>query len=81
MAAEFEELDKIRENPELDATPLVEFSDEEGYGKYLDLHEMYQKYSNLKGVEVSQKITYILITQQIFTNKTENRLHYLFDFV
>lgn len=32
---------------------MVEFTDEEGYGKYLDLHECYEKYINLKGVEVS----------------------------
>lgn len=32
---------------------LVEFSDEEGYGKYLDLHECYEKYINLKGIEVN----------------------------
>lgn len=31
---------------------MVEFSDEEGYGKYLDLHECYEKYINLKGIEV-----------------------------
>lgn len=31
----------------------MEFSDEEGYGKYLDLHECYEKYINLKGIEVS----------------------------
>lgn len=30
----------------------VEFTDEEGYGKYLDLHECYEKYINLKGIEV-----------------------------
>lgn len=32
----------------------VEFTDEEGYGKYLDLHECYEKYINLKGIEVNQ---------------------------
>lgn len=32
---------------------FVEFTDEEGYGKYLDLHECYEKYINLKGIEVS----------------------------
>ena len=32
---------------------MVEFSDEEGYGKYLDLHECFIKYTNLKGIEVS----------------------------
>lgn len=33
-------------------TDLVEFTDEEGYGRYLDLHDCYLKYINLKGVEV-----------------------------
>jgi hypothetical protein len=33
-------------------TDLVEFTDEEGYGKYLDLHECYEKFINLKGIEV-----------------------------
>ena len=32
---------------------LVEFTDEEGYGRYLDLHDCYLKYINLKGTEVS----------------------------
>ena len=31
---------------------LVDFTDEEGYGKYLDLHESYIKYTNLKGFDV-----------------------------
>ena len=31
---------------------LVEFTDEEGYGKFLDLHECYVKFINLKGIEV-----------------------------
>ena len=31
---------------------MVEFSDEEGYGKYLDLHECFDKYLQLKGIEV-----------------------------
>ena len=31
---------------------MVDFTDEEGYGRYLDLHEAYEKYINLKGVEV-----------------------------
>ncbi len=33
-------------------TDLVEFTDEEGYGRYLDLHDCYLKYTNLKAVEV-----------------------------
>jgi splicing factor 3A subunit 3 len=35
------------------APDMVEFTDEEGYGKYLDLHELYIMYINLKGVEVN----------------------------
>ena len=31
---------------------MVTFTDEEGYGKYLDLHECHEKYNNLKGLEV-----------------------------
>lgn len=31
---------------------FVNFTDEEGFGKYLDLNELYQKFVNLKGVEV-----------------------------
>lgn len=34
------------------ASDLVEFTDEEGYGRYLDLHDCYLKYINLKASEV-----------------------------
>jgi len=33
-------------------TDLVDFSDEEGYGKYLDLHHCYDCFINLKQMEV-----------------------------
>ena len=39
-------------------TDLVDFTDEEGYGKYLDLHECYVKYINLKGIQVSYPLFY-----------------------
>ena len=32
---------------------MTDFTDEEGYGRYLDMHECYEKYINLKGVDVS----------------------------
>jgi len=35
---------------------LVEFNDEEGYGKYLDLHQCFEQYINLKGIEVVPSI-------------------------
>ena len=31
---------------------LINFTDEEGYGKFLDLNECYIKYVNIKGIEV-----------------------------
>ena len=37
---------------------LVNFTDEEGYGKYLDLNEVYQKYINIKGVDVNNQEFY-----------------------
>ena len=33
-------------------TDIVDFTDEEGYGKYLDLHQCYDCYINLKLLEV-----------------------------
>ena len=36
----------------IDSSDLVHFTDEEGYGKYLDLHEIYDMYVNLKQMEV-----------------------------
>lgn len=45
-----------------DFSDFVEFTDEEGYGKYLDLHECYEKYINLKGIEV----IYITNVQYLF---------------
>ena len=33
MSVEFDELKKLRENPNNEETNMVEFSDEEGYGK------------------------------------------------
>ena len=38
------------------ASDLVEFTDEEGYGRYLDLHDCYLKYINLKASEVRPRI-------------------------
>ncbi|XP_005098228.1 splicing factor 3A subunit 3 [Aplysia californica] len=56
MSLEFDELAKQREAPTEESQNMVDFTDEEGYGKYLDLHKCYEQYLNLKGVE---KIDYI----------------------
>ena len=45
---------------------FVEFTDEEGYGKYLDLHEVYDKFLNLRGVEVSLNLQKWHIRNTVF---------------
>lgn len=65
LSVEFEELSKSYGNPE-DMTMLVDFTDEEGYGKYLDLNECYEKYINLKGIEKVDYITYLMTFDHVF---------------
>lgn len=47
---------------------LVEFTDEEGYGRYLDLHDCYLKYINLKSSEVrnSHSVAWVAISWLLF---------------
>ena len=45
---------------------FVEFTDVEGYGKYLDLHEVYDKFLNLRGVEVSLNVLKWQIRNTVF---------------
>lgn len=66
MSVEFDELKKIRESPGDEANNMVEFSDEEGYGKFLDLHECYTLYINLKGVDRTDYISYITSFDQLY---------------
>ncbi|XP_034253187.1 splicing factor 3A subunit 3 [Thrips palmi] len=66
MSVEFEEIGKLRENPAEDTNNMTEFTDEEGYGKYLDLHECYEKYINLKGIEKVDYITYLTTFDQLY---------------
>ncbi|XP_006808654.1 splicing factor 3A subunit 3-like [Neolamprologus brichardi] len=66
MSAEFEELMKARDNPSEEAQNMVDFTDEEGYGRYLDLHDCYLKYINLKGAEKLEYITYLSSFDQLF---------------
>ncbi|XP_067675220.1 splicing factor 3A subunit 3-like [Haliotis asinina] len=66
MSVEFEELAKQRENPTEETQNAVEFTDEEGYGRYLDLHQCYERYLNLKGIEKIDYITYLTIFDRLF---------------
>ena len=40
---------------------LVNFTDEEGYGKYLDLNETFQKYINLKGIDRNELVYFSIL--------------------
>lgn len=66
MSVEFEELAKMRENPTEENSNMIEFTDEEGYGKYLDLHECYYKFLNLKGIEKVDYITYLTTFDHLY---------------
>jgi splicing factor 3A subunit 3 len=56
---------------------MVDFTDEEGYGKYLDLHECYEKYINLKGIEVSFCMSQMKKSLMMFLNGAKNVVYAL----
>ena len=65
LSTEFEQMAKAYQNSEA-MSLLVEFTDEEGYGRYLDLHECYDKYINIRGVEKTDYITYLMIFDHLY---------------
>lgn len=78
MSIEFEALSLERENPDEEgavANNDVDFTSEEGYGKYLDLHECYIKYTNLKGVdgENIDYVTYLTLFDRLFEIPKERK--------
>lgn len=50
----------------VDQQDLVDFTDEEGYGKFLDLHHLYDQFINLKQVEKVDYLTYIVTFDRMF---------------
>ncbi|XP_074653944.1 splicing factor 3A subunit 3-like [Tubulanus polymorphus] len=66
MSVEFEELNNIREKPSEEFQNMVDFTDEEGYGKYLDMHECYERFINLKGMEKIDYLKYLSTFDQLF---------------
>lgn len=73
MSLEFDELSIVRENPTEEMQNLVEFTDEEGYGKHLDLHECYVKFINLKGIEKMDYVTYLTVFDRLFDVPKERK--------
>ena len=73
MAIEFEEFLKSRENP--NEANLVDFTDEEGYGRFLDLNQCFHKYINLKGIEKIDYLSYLSIFDQLFEIPKDKKLN------
>ncbi|TRY70565.1 hypothetical protein TCAL_06117 [Tigriopus californicus] len=89
MSVEFEELKRTREHALEDPSTngWIEFSDEEGYGKFLDLHQVYELFVNLKGVERVDYMTYVMQFDRLFDIPKERKgahykayLHALLDY-
>lgn len=65
-------MSKTFQNPE-NMSALVDFTDEEGYGRYLDLHECFDAYINIKGIEKVDYITYLLTFDHVFEIPKERK--------
>lgn len=59
LTLEFQEMIEFIQDPNRIEKEIVRFTDEEGYGKYLDMHLLFEKYINLKGVTRIDYITYL----------------------
>lgn len=57
LSSEYEEFLKSREG--LTEFNLIDFTDEEGYGKFLDMNECFNLFINLKGVPRVDYLTYL----------------------
>jgi len=75
MTMEFLRLKDIREKPIEEQEFLAEFTDEEGCGRYLDLHEAYTHFINLKGMEHMDYLTYLVSFDRLFDISKEKKTH------
>ncbi|KAL5971812.1 Splicing factor 3A subunit 3 [Taenia solium] len=66
MSVEFERFKEMRENPEESAATMIEFTDEEGYGRFLDLHELYEIFINIKGISKVDYLTYLQTYDKLY---------------
>lgn len=92
MQMEFLRLKDAREKPIEEQQALAEFTGEEGSGKYLDLHEAYNQYINLKGVDKIEYLAFLVGFDRLFDipkerknneyiNYVSNLLDYLYGFI
>ncbi|KAI1731936.1 pre-mRNA-splicing factor SF3A3, of SF3a complex, prp9 domain-containing protein [Ditylenchus destructor] len=59
LTIEFQEMINFAQDPDRVEREIVRFTDEEGYGKFLDMHLLFDQYLNLKGVKRTDYISYI----------------------
>lgn len=75
ISVEYDSILKEMEAQSEEPLNLVDFTDEEGYGKYLDLHEHHAAFVNLKGAEKLSYIKYLDCFQKLqhFPKKFKNK--------
>lgn len=73
MTVEYDNLVNLIQEHDDETGNLVNFTDEEGYGKYLDLNEIYQKFINIKGVERVNYIQYLSEYDHLFKISREKK--------
>lgn len=74
MTMEFMRLKEAREKPIDEQEFLADFSDEEGLGRYLDLHEAYTQFYNLKGIDQCDYLTYLVTFDRLFDIPKEKKM-------
>ncbi|KAL7075341.1 hypothetical protein ACQ4LE_005357, partial [Meloidogyne hapla] len=65
LTIEFQEMANFVQDPDKIEREMVRFTDEEGYGKFLDMHTLYEQYINLKGIKRIDYITFISTFNQL----------------
>ncbi|KAK5983825.1 Splicing factor 3A subunit 3 [Trichostrongylus colubriformis] len=59
LSMEFQKMQEEIADPEREEYDMVQFTDEESYGRFLDMHEIHALYLNLKNVKKLDYITYL----------------------
>nr|VZI35526.1 unnamed protein product [Spirometra erinaceieuropaei] len=73
MSVEFEKYAQMREKPEEASQTLIDFTDEEGYGRFLDLHEVYEEFINIKGIPKVDYLTYLQTYDKLYEISREKK--------
>ncbi|CAD6192239.1 unnamed protein product [Caenorhabditis auriculariae] len=59
LSVEFQRIQEDIANPERPEPDMADFTDEESYGRFLDLHELFMKFCNLKSIKRVDYMTYL----------------------